>query len=342
MRSVLLTYNNQRAKRASKNRFTEFCAILLILSNICYVTPQQKNNDDLNDDKTKLGGHVAKKNKIKIKIIILKQKTHNMPILQTALGVGGGLLGGAINAYTQNKANRQNRHFTREMFDKTNAYNTPLKQVERMKEAGLNPAQMYGSGSGAVTSSSSASQPSNPENRPYQVPESLLADIAQKLAGAQLAKANAEATEALTPKKSDLLVEQTKGTRSQTSLTDSNVLKTNTMVDLLNQEYRLNQTLFDTNTQFRKEQLKKLNQDVQEQKIKLNYLDQTQQTELERLKTDLAYKLKQNKNLDLQNWVLENDQKLREMYINPQGNNMVDTVLRYLIGNAKSYINSNN
>ena len=67
--------------------------------------------------------------------------------------IGGALIGGASNilgGIFGNKARRkaQNKAFdqTKQMFDYQNAYNTPANQVKRLKDAGLNPALMYGQG----------------------------------------------------------------------------------------------------------------------------------------------------------------------------------------------------
>lgn len=61
---------------------------------------------------------------------------------------GPNLAAGALNRRAEERAFQQNRAFWRERFDATNEYNTPLEQMKRMKEAGLNPALMYG-GSGS-------------------------------------------------------------------------------------------------------------------------------------------------------------------------------------------------
>lgn len=59
------------------------------------------------------------------------------------------LLQGRLNRRAEERAFKQNREFWQERFDKTNEYNTPLEQMKRMKEAGLNPALMYGGSGGA-------------------------------------------------------------------------------------------------------------------------------------------------------------------------------------------------
>lgn len=70
-----------------------------------------------------------------------------------------GLQGGTnlINYKLQQDANRQNRQFAREMYNReftdrremweeANRYNHPLQQMQRLREAGLNPHLVYGKG----------------------------------------------------------------------------------------------------------------------------------------------------------------------------------------------------
>jgi len=65
--------------------------------------------------------------------------------------------GAGVNAYQTGKTNKKSREFSREMFAKTqtanieqwnrvNAYNAPAAQMARYRDAGLNPALMYGQG----------------------------------------------------------------------------------------------------------------------------------------------------------------------------------------------------
>ena len=96
-----------------------------------------------------------------------------------------------------------NRQFQREMFDTTNAYNSPKAQVARMVEAGLNPALIYGSGAGSIAaqspSGSAASAPSAPS------PQGLF-DLS--LRAAEIARINAE---------TNLIKSQTKNTDASTA-----------------------------------------------------------------------------------------------------------------------------
>lgn len=67
-----------------------------------------------------------------------------------AIASGIGSLFGIGRGRRQNKRNVSNmkmqHQMDKQMFDYQNAYNTPLKQMQRLKSAGLNPALMYGQG----------------------------------------------------------------------------------------------------------------------------------------------------------------------------------------------------
>lgn len=51
-----------------------------------------------------------------------------------------------VNAITQIGQNRKARQHQEYMYDKQNAYNTPMAQMQRFKDAGLNPHLIYGQG----------------------------------------------------------------------------------------------------------------------------------------------------------------------------------------------------
>ena len=63
---------------------------------------------------------------------------------------GIGALAGIGRGSRQNRRNIRNMRMQyqmdKQMFDYQNAYNTPAKQMQRLKAAGLNPALMYGQG----------------------------------------------------------------------------------------------------------------------------------------------------------------------------------------------------
>ena len=106
--------------------------------------------------------------------------------------VGGALAGGAIdfigglfgNRARKRESQRQ-REWSESMWNRQNAYNTPAMQIKRLKEAGLNPALMYGQGT--VGNAEKA--------LPYQQAqlESVGANFAQSAAaGAQTALAKSQ------------------------------------------------------------------------------------------------------------------------------------------------------
>lgn len=83
------------------------------------------------------------------------------PLIGGALiGIGGSLLGGLFNSKSQSQANatnlkisREQREWNEKMWNKNNAYNTPLAQMQRYAAAGLNPNLIYGQGTSGVSSS---------------------------------------------------------------------------------------------------------------------------------------------------------------------------------------------
>lgn len=77
--------------------------------------------------------------------------------LSAGISAGSGLLGSIVGGIFQGRQNKLNRQFAEdqsnlswqrqlEMFDRTNEYNSPTAQMERFKQAGLNPHLMYGQG----------------------------------------------------------------------------------------------------------------------------------------------------------------------------------------------------
>ena len=81
-------------------------------------------------------------------------------------GMAGGLLDGIGSLFTigaqkraATRAFKRQKQFAREVFDYTNAYNTPKAQMDRLKAAGLNPALMYGQGNVGNAQAMTASAP---------------------------------------------------------------------------------------------------------------------------------------------------------------------------------------
>lgn len=112
---------------------------------------------------------------------------------------GGALIGSAasgLGAIGQNRRNRKAQarafKYNKDMFDYMNTYNTPIKQMERLKEAGLNPALMYGQGTtGNATQGVAPYQAERNENIGAGIAQGLQAGTTFDLAQAQ--KDNIEA-----------------------------------------------------------------------------------------------------------------------------------------------------
>lgn len=97
-----------------------------------------------------------------------------------AAGILGGVqaLGTAASAIGQRSANRTNIKLAREarehdvnMWNLQNQYNTPMMQMQRLKEAGLNPNLVYGSGAQTTAST--------PQKAPIPEVNNALASLGQ-------------------------------------------------------------------------------------------------------------------------------------------------------------------
>lgn len=72
---------------------------------------------------------------------------------------GSSLLGGYIDNYYNRKAAKKQYDYQMAMWNANNAYNTPVEQMKRLRDAGLNPNLVYGGGS-ATHTATMASAPS--------------------------------------------------------------------------------------------------------------------------------------------------------------------------------------
>lgn len=130
------------------------------------------------------------------------------------------------NAQEADWAAWRDQQFSREMFNAENAYNTPEAQLKRLQQAGINPSVAFSgtttssgqaSSNGVNTSPASSSAPSSPSPPTLIAPQSTmrpsdtLKNIADVIALSTQAKKNladANATDAITPKQIDLMVKQ--------------------------------------------------------------------------------------------------------------------------------------
>lgn len=137
----------------------------------------------------------------------MADSSFDMAFAQTAAGVAGSVAQAAMGAGEskkqrewQEKIYEWQKNDARENWRMQNEYNSPTAQMERLKEAGLNPHLVYGSGaSGASGSSSGSPQLHSAGNyTPYQYPHNMFAgfgEIASLIAGLRKTEAETSSIE---------------------------------------------------------------------------------------------------------------------------------------------------
>lgn len=114
-----------------------------------------------------------------------------MSVLPAIIGAGASLVGGLINnEYAQARTDEQWMRMN-EMQDKMNAYNAPVAQMARLREAGLNPNLVYANG-GAVMQSAVGNAPQPPHTSPIDTQGVL--QMVQTIVGAMLEKDKIQAS----------------------------------------------------------------------------------------------------------------------------------------------------
>lgn len=103
--------------------------------------------------------------------------------LIAAAGIAAGtqLLGTGLSGISTANQNKKSRQFSEKMYDrqyrdnldfwnKQNTYNSPEKQMERLKAAGLNPNLLYGKGGGAANTADRIGTP-DVKNAQFKTPD---------------------------------------------------------------------------------------------------------------------------------------------------------------------------
>lgn len=98
------------------------------------------------------------------------------PLVAASLvGAGSSILGGLLGSISNSSTNAANMKLAKyqyeknlEMWNLQNEYNSPVKQMERLKEAGLNPNLVYGNGSVVGNTTSDAPSYNPPTLSSYQ------------------------------------------------------------------------------------------------------------------------------------------------------------------------------
>ncbi|AXH77554.1 MAG: DNA pilot protein [Microviridae sp.] len=124
--------------------------------------------------------------------------------ISAVTGIGSGLIDAAYakrNTDLQNKANIKLAEYQYskdlEMWNKGNAYNAPIEQMKRLKEAGLNPNLVYGNGAGQSQAAALPKYQAPTQSYNYKPPVDPLAMLGAfqdfQLRNAQIRTQNAEA-----------------------------------------------------------------------------------------------------------------------------------------------------
>lgn len=106
-------------------------------------------------------------------------------VLPAIIGAGASLVGGLVNNEYANVRSDQQWYRMNVMQDKMNAYNAPVAQMARLREAGLNPNLVYAHG-GAVMESAVGNAPNPPNTAPIDTQGVL--QMVQTIVGAMLEK----------------------------------------------------------------------------------------------------------------------------------------------------------
>lgn len=168
-------------------------------------------------------------------------------------------LGGIISAIGQGAQNRKARKFAREMYgrqrqdalddwERTNAYNSPREQMQRLQEAGLNPHLVYG-GSGNAGEAGGIRSSDTPnikgENTMRDMPQAFMGIHDLRMKSAQ----------------ADNVQEQNKLIQKEIELKDAQRLATlmgttgtKVKIDQDKLQLELDRQLFDTNIEYRRRQ----------------------------------------------------------------------------------------
>ena len=132
-------------------------------------------------------------------------------LIPAIISAGAGLVSSIFNGFSQNKQNKRNIEaqqqfnqdqmaFQERMFDRTNEYNLPVHQKERLEQAGLNPHLMYGSGGVQNTATApSSSGGAQPQSQPApQLDLSSAANLALAFANVKKTEAETKSIQATT------------------------------------------------------------------------------------------------------------------------------------------------
>jgi len=267
----------------------------------------------------------------------------------TVISALGGVAGTAINAASSGGTNERSAHFTEWMYDKArqhalddyhmqNEYNSPKNQMQRYKDAGLNPNLIYGQSNEGATVRSSSGQGTSMQAP--QVDPKLPGQIVQGYYDTQMKREsinNMKAQHTVMEMEAVLKDAQTRATLADAGLKETDLLtrSQSNIMDLQGKAAGINKTMADTkytldnneraaiqNSQSLKESAERI--------LKMRAERSKIPSEIEEINARI-------KNLEKDSKLKEMDIKMREMGIQPN-DPMYARVLAKLIGNASTNI----
>lgn len=217
-----------------------------------------------------------------------------------ALSAGGslitGIIGNSLNYASQENTNRANRQLAEyqnawnlEQWNRENEYNSPLKQMERYQEAGLNPNLIYGNG----VSSSGNSSTLRSADMPNQIAPKL--DISSTVQSAidvynALRKTDAEV---------DNIVKDTEQKEISSTLARNTIQYTNPDLYLTLQRQKLQNDINNQNLEIRDKAFK-----VMTLNPLLRQMKMLEQQHLSKEIDDITFRQNMEQaRLDLQKWL---------------------------------------
>lgn len=184
-----------------------------------------------------------------------------MSALSFIIPAAAGLVGSILGSTSQSKANKSNLELAKYQFDKDvemwnmqNAYNTPVQQMARLREAKLNPHLVYGSGAvGNVTSA--PPKFNSPVMKPYT-------GYANDFSSAAMNAFNAQN-----------LYEQNKNLKTQNEVLESSADLNKSRAEGQNIENKVKGGTAETEIDIKSEELKQKRLDVEKGRKDLKRLD---------------------------------------------------------------------
>lgn len=270
-------------------------------------------------------------------------------MIAEAASAASSLIGGVVNGIFNNNSNkkvaRENRAFALDMWNRNNEYNTPLAQMQRLKEAGLNPNLMYGQGTTGNSSVPAKAEGRNPTQYNMGIMESMQMYQQARLneQQRQLQKSQTELNHAQAQK----VQAETANTQAQTQNTNETMQFNRESRPKILQKYDLeNQSISLSN-----ENLNKINAKIEADinQIKANTNLTARQTEvakasLGKIMIESQNALKQGQSIDLNNVEQRFKNDLWRKGINPSStgaNGLIDwlrnNVLQKIYNEAYKY-----